>query len=155
MANIELYLVQPSPVQFIIEPQDLVFFHGDTISLNCETNCIQLQMNTTCAVGFLHNGLDLDYYEPPYENTLSSQREIGRRTLTIHSANRAVSGRYQCFTYSPRFGRLPLTDRIIGKPIHLQMAGIFKAICSLMAVDMYSCKISHVYVCHVAYAYLL
>ena len=121
---IEFYLVQPSPVQFIDEPQDLVFFHGDIISLYCETNCIQLQLsNTSCAVGFLYNELDLDYFEP-YENTLSSEREIGRRILTIHNANNSVSGRYQCFTYSPRFGRFPLTDRVIGRPIHLQMAGI-------------------------------
>lgn len=120
---IEFYLVQPSPVQFIDKPQDLVFFHGDTISLYCETNCVQLQLsNTTCAVGFLYNGLNLDYSEP-YENTLSSQREIGRRSLTIHNANTRVSGRYRCFTYSPRFGRLPLTDRVIGRPIYLQMAG--------------------------------
>jgi len=118
--HIEFYLVQPNPVQFMNELQDSVFFNGSDISLYCETNCVQLQLS--CAVGFLYNGLNLDYVEP-YEFTLSSERQTGKRILNIHNASGTVAGRYQCFTYSPRFGRFPLTDRVIGKPIHLQIAG--------------------------------
>ena len=126
LISIEFYLVQPSPVQFTNQSEDLVFFHGDTISLYCETNCVQLQLsNTSCAVGFLYNGLDLDYmYFEPYEYTLSNVRITGRRTLTIHNANSTANGIYQCHTFSPRFGNLPLTDRVIGRPIHLQVAGM-------------------------------
>ena len=121
---IEFYLVQPTPVQFTNQSQDLVFFHGDTISLYCETNCVQLQLsNISCAVGFLYNGLDLEYFEP-YEYTVSNERVIGRRTLTIPNANKTANGIYQCFTYSPRFGYLPLTDRVIARPIHVQIAGM-------------------------------
>ena len=47
----------------------------------------------------------------------------GSRTLTIHNASGTAVGQYQCFTYSLKFGRLPLTDRIIGRPIYLQIAG--------------------------------
>ena len=121
---IEVYLVQPSPVQFTIEPQDLVFFPGSDISLHCETNCVQLGLtNTSCAVGFLYNGCNLDYTEP-FNNTQSHFRVTGRRTLTIYNANSTAVGQYQCFTYYASFGRFPLTDRIIGRPIHLQIAGI-------------------------------
>ena len=120
----EFYLVQPSPVQFTNQSEDLVFFHGDTISLYCEANCVQLQLsNTSCGVGFLHNGLDLDYYGS-YEYTMSNIRITGRRTLTIHNANSTANGIYQCYTFSLRFGYLPLTDRVIGRPIHLQVAGM-------------------------------
>ena len=101
-----------------------MFFTGSDISLYCETNCVQLGLtNTPCSVGFLYNGCDLDYFDP-FNITLSDERDAGRRTLTIHNANSSAIGRYQCFTYSPKFGRLPLTDRIIGRPVHLQVAGI-------------------------------
>jgi len=57
IVHIERYLIQPSPVQFTIEPQDLVFFNSSNITLHCETNCVQLGLNNlSCAVGFLHNG---------------------------------------------------------------------------------------------------
>lgn len=102
----------------------MVFFHGNTVSLYCETNCVQLQLsNTSCAVGFLYNGLSLDYFEP-FKYTLSNEREIGRRILTIHNANSTISGTYQCFTFTPSFGLFPFTDQVIGRPIHLQIAGI-------------------------------
>ena len=121
---IELYLVQPSPAQFTIEPQDLVFFPGSDISLHCETNCIQLgSTNVSCSIGFLYNGCSLEFIYP-FNSTRSSHRVTGQRTLTIHNANSTAVGQYQCFTYSARFGRFPLTDRIIGRPIHLQIAGI-------------------------------
>ena len=121
--SIELYLIQPTPVQFTIEPQDLVFFNGSDILLHCETNCVQLGLtDTSCSVGFLYNGCSLDYIEP-FSSNQSNERVTGRRTLTIHNANSTAIGKYQCFTYSPRFGILPLTDRIIGRPIHLQLAG--------------------------------
>ena len=122
--HVELYLVQPTPVQFTIEPQDLVFFNGSDITLHCETNCVQLGLtNTSCAVGFLHNGCSLDYFEP-FDMYLTSYKVIGRRILTILNANSSAVGQYQCFTYSGISGRLPLTDRIIGRPIHIQIAGI-------------------------------
>ena len=123
--SIEFYLIQPTPVQFTIEPQDLVFFNGSDISLHCETNCVQLGLtNTSCSVGFLFNGCSLDYIDPqPFTSAQSNDRVTGRRTLTIHNPNSTAIGKYQCFTYSPRFGRFPLTDRIIGRPIHLQLAG--------------------------------
>ena len=124
VVHIEFYLVQPSPVQFTIESQGLVFFPGSDISLHCETNCVQLGLtNTSCSVGFLHNGCSLDFIIPFINSTQSYYRVTGRRTLTIYNANSTAIGQYQCFTYSPRFGRLPLTDRIIGRPIHLQIAG--------------------------------
>ena len=121
---IEHYLVQPTPVQFTIEPQDLVFFNGSNISLHCETNCVQLGLtNTSCAVGILYNGHSLHYIEP-FTSTLTNEAVIGRRTLTIHNANSTAIGTYQCYTYSLRFGWIPLTDRVIGRPINLQIAGI-------------------------------
>ena len=132
---IERYLIQPSPVQFTIEPQDLVFFNGSDISLHCETNCVQLGLtNTSCSIGFLYNGQSLDFIEP-FSNTRSSQRVAGRRTLIIHNASGTAVGQYQCFTYSPRHGRLPLTDRIIGRSIHLQIAG---KIAPQLTHDVYS-----------------
>ena len=122
--HIEVYLIQPSPVQFTIESQDLVFFNGSDISLHCETNCVQLGLtNTSCSIGFLHNGCSLDFSESFINSTQSDYRATGRRTLTIHNANSTAIGQYQCFTHSPRFGHFPLTDRIIGRPIHLQIAG--------------------------------
>ena len=124
IVHIELYLIQPSPVQFTIEPQDLVFFNSSNITLHCETNCVQLGLNNlSCAVGFLHNGDSLDYYEP-FDRNLPSDITIGRRTLTILNANSNAIGQYQCFTYSRVAGRLALTDRIIGRPVNLQIAGI-------------------------------
>ena len=120
----EHYLVQPSPVQFTIVTQDLVFFPVSDISLHCETNCVQLGLvSTSCSVGFLYNGCSLDYIEP-FTSNQSNERVTGRRTLTIHNANSTAIGKYQCFTYSLRFGHYPLTDRIIGRPIHLRVAGI-------------------------------
>jgi len=123
----EDYLVQPNPVQFTIEPEDLVFFDGSNISLYCETNCVKLGLTSKdCTVGFLYNGCELDYIDPnnePFE-FISENDVIGRGTLTILNANSTVSGRYQCYTYSPRFARLPLADKIIGRPIDLQIAGI-------------------------------
>ena len=117
------YLVQPSPVQFTIEPQDLVYFDDDDISLYCETNCVPVGFsNTSCSVGFLHNGCNLDYHEP-FDYSLSDEKVIGRRTLTIPNANSTASGVYQCLTYSLRYGNPPLTDRIIGRPIRVQVAG--------------------------------
>ena len=123
---IESYLVQPSPVQFTIEPQDLVFFDGSDISLYCETNCVQQGLNNvSCSVGFLHNGCDLGLSDPlPLPHNQSDFRALGRRTLTIPNANSTASGIYQCFTFSPKFGNFPLTDRVIGSPIHLQVAGM-------------------------------
>ena len=121
-----MYLIQPNPVQFTIEPQDLVFFNGSDITLHCETNCVQLGLtNTSCAVAFLHNGYNLDYNQPfDVHLDLTNGRVIGRRTLTIQSANRNAIGQYQCFTHSVVSGRLPLADRTIGRPVHLQIAGI-------------------------------
>ena len=135
--HIELYLVQPSPVQFTIESQDLVFFNGSDISLHCETNCVQLGLsNISCSVGFLYNGYSLDFTEPFINSTQSHYRATGIRTLTIHNANSTAVGQYQCYTYSPRFGHLPLTDRIIGRPIHLQVAGMI-----MLHLDDYSIHI--------------
>ena len=123
--DIESYLIQPSPVQFTFESQDLVFFNGSDIKLHCETNCVQLGLtNISCAVGFLHNGYNLDYYEPSFDVHQTDDRVIGRRILTILNANNSANGQYQCFTYSRSFRRPPLTDRIIGRPIHLQIASI-------------------------------
>ena len=117
------YLVQPKPVQFTTEPQDLVFFDGSDISLTCETNCVQQFDNLSCSVGFIHNGCDLDYiYDLLW--VLSDVRVLGRRTLTIHNAISIANGTYRCFTFSPKIGQLPLTDRVIGRPIHLQVAGM-------------------------------
>ena len=127
IVDIELYLIQPSPVQFTFEPQDLVFFNGSDITLHCETNCVQLGLtNKSCAVGFLHNGCDLDYddCEPSFDMHQTNDIVIGRRTLTILNANSSAIGQYQCFTHSRSFGRPPLTDRIIGRPIDIQIAGI-------------------------------
>ena len=103
-----------------------MFFSGSDISLYCETNCVQLGLtNTSCSVGFLYNGCDFDFiYIDPFNHTISDERDAGKRTLTIHNANSSAIGRYQCFTYSPKFGRLPLTDRVIGRPVHLRVAGI-------------------------------
>ena len=120
---VEFYLVQPSPVQFTTEPKDLVFFDGSNISLYCETNCVQQFNSISCSVGFLHNGCDLDYiYDLPW--VLSDFRVLGRRTLTIHNANSIANGIYQCFTFSLKIEHLPLTDRVIGRPIRLQVAGM-------------------------------
>jgi len=124
----ENYLVQPNPVHFTFESEDLVFFDGSNISLYCETNCVQLGLTSIdCSVGFLYNGCDLeniglDY--APYEYILYDSKVIGRRTLTILNASSTVNGRYQCYTHSPRFGHIPLTDKIIGRPIHIQIAGM-------------------------------
>ena len=112
---LENYLVQPSPVQFTIEPQDLVFFDGSDISLYCETNCVPSELS--CHVGFLYNGCDLSYIIALLDGKVN-----GRHTLTIPNANSTANGIYQCFTYSHRRG--PLTDRVIGRPIHVQVAGM-------------------------------
>ena len=112
---VELYLVQPSPVQFTIEPQGLVFFDGSDISLYCETNCVPSEL--FCHVGFLYNGCDLSYIILLPDGIVN-----GRRTLTIPNANSTANGIYQCFTYSDRKG--PLTDRVTGRPIHVQVAGM-------------------------------
>ena len=119
------YLVQPYPVEFTDQPNDLVFFNGSTISLYCETNCVQLVSlkNTSCAVGFLHDGVHLDYeFYIPYDHTLSPSNWIGRRKVTIFNTNDSVVGKYQCITDSSELHSL-FTDIVIGKPVHVQMAG--------------------------------
>ena len=120
------YHVQPNPVEFTEKPKDLVFFNGGTVSLYCETNCIQLasQWNSSCAVAFLYNGIHLDYhfYAIPYDHTLSSLNWIGRRKLTIFNASDSAVGKYQCVTDTSEFHSL-FTDKILGKPVHVQMAG--------------------------------
>ncbi|XP_065912633.1 hemicentin-1-like isoform X3 [Dysidea avara] len=118
------YLVQPYPVEFTDQPNDLVFFNGSTISLYCETNCVQLVSlkNTSCAVGFLHDGVHLDYeFYIPYDHTLSPSNWIGRRKVTIFNTNDSVVGKYQCITDSSELHSL-FTDIVIGKPVHVQMA---------------------------------
>ncbi|XP_065912639.1 striated muscle preferentially expressed protein kinase-like isoform X2 [Dysidea avara] len=119
------YLVQPYPVEFTDQPNDLVFFNGSTISLYCETNCVQLVSlkNTSCVVGFLHDGVHLDYefYNIPYDHTLSPSNWIGRRKITIFNANDNVIGKYQCITSTSERHSL-FTDIVVGKPVHVQMA---------------------------------
>ena len=103
-----------------------MFFSGSNISLHCETNCVQLRV-PSCTVGFLHNGVDFDY-DPDYDDVeyvLSPEKNIGRRSLTIPNANTTNTGIYQCFTFTDQTGFLPLADRIIGRPIHVQVAGIY------------------------------
>ena len=114
------YIVQPYPVEFTEQPNDLVFFSGSNISLHCETNCAQLE--STCAVAFMHNGSHLDYDYVPYDHDLSPAYQIGRRTLHIFNADESVVGRYQCVAEG--YDVAVFTDKVVGRPVHLQMAGI-------------------------------
>ena len=119
--------MQPYPVEFIVQPNDMVFFSGSTISMYCETNCVQLQLlaNKSCHVGFLYEGLhlDYDYFDLPYEDYhLSPLNWIGRRKLTISNTDKNVAGKYQCITNTSELYSV-FTDIVIGKPVQVQMAG--------------------------------
>jgi len=114
-------------VEFTKDLNDVVFFNGSTVSLYCETNCAEKVSlrKTSCVVGFLHNGLHLDYefYDIPFYFTLSTYYWIGRRNLTIFNASDSAVGKYQCITDTTEVFSL-FTDKVIGKQVHVQMAGI-------------------------------
>ena len=126
--DVDNYLVQPHPVEFTEQPDDLVYFSGSDISLYCETNCVPELVslkNSSCAVTFEHNGLNLDYDHDniSYNFTLSSHYWTGRRTLSIFNANESVAGWYHCITGTLEVYSL-FTDIVDGRPVHLQMAGM-------------------------------